>query len=46
MGPKKAAKKKAGKGDEEEDESVARFYSRYTKKCKELEIKPSPIIKG
>jgi len=45
MGPKKAAKKKGASGDEEEDESVPRFWSKYSKKCKELEIKPSKLIK-
>ena len=44
MGPKKAAKKKGG-ADDEEDESVPRFWSKYLKKCKELEIKPSKILK-
>lgn len=45
MGAKKKPAKKGGSADDEEDESVPRFYSKYVKKCKELEIKPSPIIK-
>jgi hypothetical protein len=44
MGPKKAPKK--NNNPDEEDESVTRFYNKYLKKCKELEVKPAAAIKA
>jgi len=48
MGAKKKAgggKKKAASAEDEEDVSVDVFYKAYRKKCTELGVDPSKIIK-
>ena len=46
-GKKKAAAKKKGGGkkDDEEDQSLELFYKQYKKKCQELGVPVSPIMK-